>query len=252
MRVAQIEGGTPQGSARVGELRSEQFGVLWPARGIVAEGELESRNDEKDPRTIRYKVEGRRTGLAGCTFHPMTTPPSSPPEDRSLTIEALVRDWAVVIRRAASRFGLDQAEQDELVQEVRIRVWRALERNQGRPEELLPSYGYSAAVSASIDLIRKRRPSRTVTVVPLDSIAETLAAAGSLGTTEADLVAALERGLASLDPPRRIAVQLHLRGHSLDEVARIAGWTSAKARNLVYRGLEDLRSAIEQRKRGVA
>lgn len=166
------------------------------------------------------------------------------PDDGSQAIEALVDDWAGVILRAARRFGLTASEHDELVQEVRLRVWRALEKRAGKADELLHSYGYAAAVSAAIDLVRKRRPSRGATVLPLETVQDRLASEGP-GPDESELVSQLEAGLAALDPPRRVAVQLHLRGRSLEEISRISGWTSAKARNLLYRGLDDLRHAVQ-------
>jgi RNA polymerase sigma-70 factor (ECF subfamily) len=52
--------------------------------------------------------------------------------------------------------------------------------------------------------------------------------------------------LARLAANRRRAVKLHLQGMSFQEVARLLGWTDAKARNLVYRGLEDLRRELRR------
>jgi DNA-directed RNA polymerase specialized sigma24 family protein len=34
---------------------------------------------------------------------------------------------------------------------------------------------------------------------------------------------------------------MHLMGHSRDEIAQLLGWTEAKTRNLLYRGLADVR-----------
>jgi RNA polymerase sigma-70 factor (ECF subfamily) len=42
---------------------------------------------------------------------------------------------------------------------------------------------------------------------------------------------------------------MYLSGYSRDEIARRLGWSEAKTRNLLYRGLEDLRN--ELRRRGI-
>ena len=49
------------------------------------------------------------------------------------------------------------------------------------------------------------------------------------------------RALDRLPANRRRAVGLHLQGMSSTEVGAILGWSEAKARNLIYRGLDDLR-----------
>ena len=59
----------------------------------------------------------------------------------------------------------------------------------------------------------------------------------------------MQEGLRRLQENRRRAVGLHLQGMTTDEIARMAGWTEPKARNLVYRGLADLR--VELRGMGV-
>ncbi|MFK7958747.1 MAG: hypothetical protein AB8B96_21840 [Lysobacterales bacterium] len=42
---------------------------------------------------------------------------------------------------------------------------------------------------------------------------------------------------------------MKLNGFTVDEFARLNGWATPKTRNLVHRGLEDLR--VELKKRGV-
>lgn len=155
----------------------------------------------------------------------------------SARIEALVVEWAEVIRSAASRYGLSRSDLDEVRQDVRLRLWHALERVGER--EVNASYGYRAASSAAIDLVRRHRLSRSAaTVSGTDGIA------GSAGD-ENLLALRLREALALVPESRRAAVRLHLNGRSLAEVARVLHWTPAQARNQVYRGLADLKRALE-------
>jgi DNA-directed RNA polymerase specialized sigma24 family protein len=39
-------------------------------------------------------------------------------------------------------------------------------------------------------------------------------------------------------------VRMHLMGHSREEIARVLGWSEAKTRNLLYRGLADVRERL--------
>ncbi len=166
------------------------------------------------------------------------------PDRASPRIEASVARWVGVIRRAASRYRLFDADAEELTQDVRLRLWRLLER-EGADAEISPAYVHRAAVSSAIDLVRRRRGEREQRTVPLELVE------GGLGRSpdavgEDDLVAALERALERVPESRRPAVRLHLAGRHLDEIAVVMGWTPAKARNLLYRGLDDLRRHLRE------
>jgi RNA polymerase sigma-70 factor (ECF subfamily) len=44
---------------------------------------------------------------------------------------------------------------------------------------------------------------------------------------------------------RRAVVRMHLAGYERHEIGDLLGWTEAKTRNLLYRGLADLREILE-------
>ena len=158
-------------------------------------------------------------------------------DELSARIEALVVEWAQVIRTAARRYGLSHADLDEVRQDVRLRLWHVLERIGDR--EVNASYGYRAASSAAIDLVRRHRSSRGTS-----SASGVEAIAGSAGD-ETLMASRLREALTVVPESRRAAVRLHLNGHSLADVARVLHWTPAQARNQVYRGLADLKRALQ-------
>ena len=51
--------------------------------------------------------------------------------------------------------------------------------------------------------------------------------------------------LQRLLPSRRRAVTLHLMGYTPAEAGEMSGWGVKQARNLIYRGLADLRACLE-------
>jgi RNA polymerase sigma-70 factor (ECF subfamily) len=59
-----------------------------------------------------------------------------------------------------------------------------------------------------------------------------------------DLAVALDRALLELVASRRGVVRMHLAGYPRQEIADLMGWSEAKTRNLLYRGLEDLRQQL--------
>jgi RNA polymerase sigma factor (sigma-70 family) len=168
-------------------------------------------------------------------------------EPGSAAITAAVERWGGLIRRAAIRHGLVGPDIEEVVQDLRIRLWRAL----GRPSEKNPtesaSYMYRAAMSAALDLLRRRRAGPLGRPVPLEVVSETLVVkGGEPADDEAAQIAALARALDRLLTDRRIAVRLHLSGKSRDEITAVTGWSEAKARNLLYRGLADLKAILSE------
>ena len=58
------------------------------------------------------------------------------------------------------------------------------------------------------------------------------------------LLEKVEAALAKLVENRRLAVEFYLQGMTSLEIADLMDWTEAKARNLIYRGLEDLRKYL--------
>jgi RNA polymerase sigma-70 factor (ECF subfamily) len=54
----------------------------------------------------------------------------------------------------------------------------------------------------------------------------------------------VEVALQAITPSRRPVVRMYLAGYGTTEIGELLGWTEAKARNLVYRGLADLRSRL--------
>lgn len=164
----------------------------------------------------------------------------------SLALEAVIARFAGVLRTVGARYRLPGADLDELTQEVRLRLWGAL-RTDEKIGTVSPSYIYRAATTAAIDIVRRRRGARGD---PIESVGEAeLNAANEPSTPERDVVARelgekIERALETLAASRRPVVRMYLMGYGTSEIAEFMGWTEPKARNLVYRGLGDLRERL--------
>lgn len=143
----------------------------------------------------------------------------------------------------------------DVEQEVRLRLWRAL----GREKEILDpaSYIHRIAVTATIDAVRRVRARREDQFRTADSTEDDeMIATEEIVADEAqspqgdaerrELMETVARAVASLPDNRRRAVELHLQGLTLAEMATLLGWSEGKTRNLVYRGLDDLRDALRR------
>src|SRR5215472_6233896 len=166
----------------------------------------------------------------------------------STELEATVGRFAALVRRVGLKHRLSEADLEDVLQEVRIRLWRTRSRpHSERIEPLSASYVYRVAVSAAVDLLRRRRARGAEQTVALDETEEPVAdhSDPARSVEESELAAQLARAIEAITPSRRPPVRMYLAGYSGEEIARVMGWSEAKARNLLYRGLADLRERLK-------
>jgi RNA polymerase sigma factor (sigma-70 family) len=162
----------------------------------------------------------------------------------SVALERLLYRYAALVRQAACRHGLSASDVDEVFQDVRIRLWRALATDE-KIAQTPASYVYRTAMSAALDLIRRRRARSVREIGPVrDSTPASPAEWPGAAVEESELLRTISLGIQVLNRPRRVVVRLYLAGYHRHEIAERLGWTEAKTRNLLYRGLADLRDRL--------
>lgn len=166
-------------------------------------------------------------------------------EQHSAHIESVVQRFAAMVRSVGARHRLQESDLDEVLQEVRIRLWRADPRGE-QIERLGASYVYRTAVSAALDLLRRRRAYAADSTDSVDDHAGRIAAPQHAGTAieQQELTGRILLAVDALHAPRRAVVRMYLNGYEREEIAELLGWTEAKTRNLLYRGLADLRQRL--------
>lgn len=171
---------------------------------------------------------------------------SSPTADAlSAALEGLVTRCVRMVRSVGARHGLSESDLDDVVQDVRIRLWRSCTTTE-QIERLGASYVYRAATTAALDLLRRRRARGAAITESVDEHAEQLAARASTSdeTDAHDLERQVLAALDALPLSRRTVVRMYLSGYEREEIAELLGWSEAKTRNLLYRGLDDLRGRL--------
>ncbi len=160
-----------------------------------------------------------------------------------------IERFASRISEVARRHCPAGFDAEELAQEVRVRMWRTLLSE--REVRDVPAYLRGVALHAAVDLVRRSRAPRTL---PWSDLGDPERGPGGPEPASAEdpageVVAeeALRGGLASLVETRRRVVVLHLAGLDRAAIARALGFTDDKVRNLLYRGLEDLRAHLRER-----
>jgi RNA polymerase sigma-70 factor (ECF subfamily) len=171
---------------------------------------------------------------------------SATPDPTSDALDVVIKRFAERVKYIGVQHGLQGSDVDDLVQEVRLRLWKALESG----EKILSapaSYIHRTAVSAALDVLRRRR-ARRETPVRL-SRPSGLAMLGQSPSADrmteiVEMQELVGQAVDGLIPARRSVVKMYLAGYGREEIADLLGWTEPKTRNLLYRGLADLRTAL--------
>ncbi len=154
-----------------------------------------------------------------------------------------------IIRLCPKDIGLDFSD---IEQEARLRLWNAL---QSESEIRNPaSFLYRVALTTTLDAFRRIKAKREEQLRLAEDEDEDEVAphafssdprySPELEAERQQLVAKVRNALARLSDNRRRAVALYLEGFNSQEIADLLGWTEAKARNLLYRGRQDLRMEL--------
>ncbi len=143
------------------------------------------------------------------------------------------------------RHGLGESDVDEVLQEVRVRIWN-IHRVAETIQSLGPSYVYQTAASASVDILRRRRAART----GVEAVAELTPnlASGDRGPAaaleEREFADRIFAAVDQLPDSRRAVVRMYLAGYGRREIAHALACAETKVRNLLHRGLVELRERL--------
>jgi RNA polymerase sigma-70 factor (ECF subfamily) len=175
------------------------------------------------------------------------------PQNIERRLTGLLDQYGRALRDAVARVcrGPLGLQHDEIEQEARIRLWRVLSRETSIVD--VRAYLHRIVATAAIDAMRQVRSRREIPIDPPatepDAPASWREPEARGGSPEAiasgrETVREVQRALASLPANRRRAVSLHLQGFTSEEIAQLMQWSEPKTRNLVYRGLADLREQL--------
>ena len=171
---------------------------------------------------------------------------SPDPDD---VIRDLLEKYGALIRRVVARVGgrAIQDSRDDVAQAVVMSLWQQVSREQTITHP--SSYIYRAAIRETVRAV-KQELERMRTHAAIDAEdgpalpsrapnPETAAASTELG-------ARIDRAIGGLLDERGKAVRAHLAGYSVEEIMQAYDWPYQKARNLIARGMGDLRDELKK------
>jgi RNA polymerase sigma factor (sigma-70 family) len=171
-----------------------------------------------------------------------------PPPGHGVLGELLIRHGArlraLVVQHCPSEQGLDP---DDIEQEVRIRLWRAVERENN--PALPASYIQRVVVTTVIDALRRSKPEQTTALPEAGQEAGIEALLDRVGpvrsASDGQRMDMVRAAIATLPSRRQQPVRLALQGFTPEEIGELLEMTATMAKNLMYRGLYELRDRLK-------
>ena len=158
--------------------------------------------------------------------------------------EDLVKAYQRMVAGVAWRYGIRQADLEDVVSEVFVKLYRNLHRF--RPEHPFSTWLYRLSANHAVDHIRRRRKERGRTEMPAQ-IADP-AAGASAGLESDERARLLREALVDLSTPYREAIELvYVEGLRVDDAAQRLGVPSGTVKTRLMRGREALRRVLARR-----
>jgi RNA polymerase sigma factor (sigma-70 family) len=162
-------------------------------------------------------------------------------------LERLIGEYGALIALAVRRVGgsLVAADHDDIVQAVRVSLWKRLADEQAIDHPA--SYVYKAAVRETVRWVARTHARQAAALEELPAEPASTAVDADRLVELREQREALVEALRRLTPDRARAVRAHLAGLTVDELMHLRGWTYQRARNLIARGMADLRARLSER-----
>ena len=162
--------------------------------------------------------------------------------------ESVVNRFSTFIKAQVQKYDLQKngIDPDDVIQEVKIKIWKLF--NDEKNIKNYSSYIRKIVNSSIIDQIRKLKREDVI----LDNerrkiIAEIKSHYGSEIILDKHLKKMIALSVDSLIASRKRVVKLFLLNMKIDEIASLFFWSKDKTRNLLYRGLNDLKKILRER-----
>lgn len=175
--------------------------------------------------------------------------PSGPNPDHQ-RLEALLSEHAERVRLVMLRYRLPQhgIDPQEIEQQVRIRLWKAIQRD--RSGAFGASYIQRIVASVAIDAMRRARvrpsePGPEDDERGMDRLDADTAQPDATASDD-QRVRILARCMDELPSRRRLPISLHLEGHTFREIGEMIEVSEEAARKLVSRGMKTLRARLKE------
>lgn len=168
-------------------------------------------------------------------------------QTRKNDFESLIKNFTGLIYFHIKKFNIQKnvLDYDDISQEVILKLWKVT--NNEKKIKHYSSYIKKVVNSTIIDYLRKsRRQQQVISSKMQEKIFEKQAAFKEKDDQKNILVKKIYSAVESLLESRKKVVKLYLLDLTIEEISILYNWTEDKTRNLLYRGLSDLKKSLKE------
>lgn len=179
-------------------------------------------------------------------------------DTKSEKIEAIdkaIHEYSFLIRAAIRKTSpqIDESQMDDIEQEVKIKIWKEILKSEKKILNLgsyiwKVTYTTTCRIMKTVSTERKMAWSQSgESQHHAEEASQDQDPSPSHRLEKKEIMEIIRDTIDSLIESRRAVLKLYLMGMDQMEISEFFGWSEDKVRNLISRGLADLRNAIRER-----
>jgi RNA polymerase sigma factor (sigma-70 family) len=166
------------------------------------------------------------------------------PDNIESILEALAP--LLISELRALGYTASSADRDDLLQEIRVRIWKVLRDREGEIF-FFDAYVKKIVLSIFIREVKKRaRERRLINAAGTDGDLIRGGRGHQAGSGDRLKETVIE-SLGTLGAAKRRALELRFEGYTFAEIARLNHWSLRKACGIYYRGIAELKDRLAKR-----
>ncbi len=175
--------------------------------------------------------------------------------DKIEAIDKAIQEYSFLIRAAIRKTSpqIDESQMDDIEQEVKIKIWKEILKSEKKILNLgsyiwKVTYTTTCRIMKDLSAERKMARSQNEDAQNIDRrITSDKNSTPEHHFEKKELMDIIKKSIDSLIHSRRAVLKLYLLGMDHMEISEYFGWSEGKVRNLISRGLEDLRKSLRRK-----
>jgi len=169
-------------------------------------------------------------------------------EEKIREFEVIISRFSRFVKANIQKFNVQKSgiDPDDILQEVKIKIWKLLEDE--KKIENYASYIRKIIDSSIIDQLRRTKREKGIFINEKHKLVSEQKSNYLINiSSDKNAKEIIGRAVESLIESRRKAVKMFLLNMTIEEIAVYFKWTRDKTRNLLYRGLSDLKKILREK-----
>jgi RNA polymerase sigma factor (sigma-70 family) len=164
------------------------------------------------------------------------------------SIERILEALAPHLRSELNGLGYSahSPNRDDLIQEILIRIWKALKDREGEIQ-FLDAYVKKVVFSVFINEVNRLRRERQLISVAENKQHLENEDKGDCTESVDSLRKIIIESLTALGGTKRRIIELRLEGFTLAEISQLNHWSISKTCNCYYRGIKELKNRLAKK-----